>query len=80
MKISIDIDCSPQEARTFFGLPDIEPLQQEMLEQIRAKMQEGAAGFDPATFMKPFMPENLQSLEALQKGFWDAWYQQMKKE
>ena len=28
MKISIDIDCSPQEARAFFGLPNVEPIQE----------------------------------------------------
>jgi kynurenine formamidase len=28
MKIKIDIDCTPQEARAFFGLPDVEPIQE----------------------------------------------------
>lgn len=79
MKISIDIDCSPQEARAFFGLPDVEPLQQEMLELIREKMLAGAAGFDPATVMRPFLPEHLQSLEAMQKSFWEAWTKQQGK-
>ena len=31
MKVKIDIDCTPEEARTFFGLPDLGPLQKEML-------------------------------------------------
>ena len=30
MKITFDIDATPQELRTFFGLPHIEPLQNEM--------------------------------------------------
>lgn len=72
MKIKFDIDATPQELRSFFGLPDIEPLQQEMLAMIREKMQQGAAGFDPATLMQPFMPAHMQSLEAMQKAFWDA--------
>jgi hypothetical protein len=26
MKLKIDIDCTPAEARAFFGMPDVEPL------------------------------------------------------
>jgi hypothetical protein len=28
MKVHIDIDCTPEEARTFFGLPDLQPMQE----------------------------------------------------
>ena len=31
MKIKIDIDCTPQEARAFFGLPHVEPMQEAVL-------------------------------------------------
>jgi hypothetical protein len=72
MNIKFDIDVTPQELRTFFGLPDLEPLQQEMLAHIRDQMLKGAAGFDPMSLMKPFLPGNLQSLDGMQKAFWDA--------
>ncbi len=72
VKIKFDIEATPQELRTFFGLPDVEPLQREMLDMIREQMQKGAAGFDPATLLKPFMPPHLQSVEAMHKAFWDA--------
>ncbi len=72
MKIKFDIDVTPQELRTFFGLPDVEPLQQEMMAEIRENMRKGVAGFDPLTVMKPFLPANLQSLDGMQKAFWDA--------
>jgi hypothetical protein len=72
MKIKLDIDATPQELRTFFGLPDVEALQKEMMEQIRIKMLEGVEGFDPMSIMKPLMPEHLQSMTALQKSFWDT--------
>ena len=26
MKINVEIDCTPQEARQFFGLPDVQPM------------------------------------------------------
>ncbi|ALG67201.1 DUF6489 family protein [Beggiatoa leptomitoformis] len=72
MKIKVDVEATPQELRSFFGLPDLEPLQNEMLEIIRKNMSAGMDGFDPATLMKPFLPEHLQSLSTLQKTFWQA--------
>jgi hypothetical protein len=72
MKIHFDIDATPQELRTFFGLPDVETLQKEMMEQIRKKMLEGVEGFDILSIMKPLLPEHLLSMSSLQKSFWDA--------
>ncbi len=71
MKITFDIECTAKEARQFLGLPDVEPLQQEMMDKIREQMLAGAAGFDPASLMRPFMPEHLQSMEAMQRAFWE---------
>src|SRR5437868_1199614 len=28
MKVNVQIDCTPEEARAFFGLPDLGPMQQ----------------------------------------------------
>ena len=70
MKINVDIEATPQELRTFFGLPDVEGLQRELMEEIRQKWKAGMEGFDPATLMAPFLPEHLRSLEAMQRSFW----------
>ena len=72
MKIHFDIDATPQELRSFFGLPNLEPIQHEILEIIRQNMSAGMEGFDPATIMKPFLPEHLHSLTALQNTLWQA--------
>ena len=72
MKININLDVTPQEARTFFGLPDVKPLQDEMLGKVREKILSGAEGFDPVSLLKPFFPQNVQTLEAIQKSFWQA--------
>ena len=71
MKIKIEVDTTPEELRRFFGLPDVSELQSDMLSAIRDKMRDGAEGYDPFTLMRPFLPENLQSLETLQRAFWD---------
>ena len=72
MKINISIDATAEEMREFLGLPNIRPLQEDMLEAIRNNMQHGVSGFDPLSLMKPLFPAQMQSMEMLQKAFWDA--------
>ncbi|WP_420846806.1 DUF6489 family protein [Microvirga tunisiensis] len=28
MKITMDVECTPEEARAFLGLPDVKPMQE----------------------------------------------------
>lgn len=72
MKIKLDIEATPAELRTFFGLPNIEPLQDELVERIRKNMEAGMKGFDAVSLMKPLLPAHLQSVESFQKLFWDS--------
>ena len=69
MKFSIDIDCTPSEAREFFGLPDVDAFNQALVEkaqeQVLANMQE----MDPEALMKTWMPAGTQIFEAVQKQF-----------
>jgi hypothetical protein len=34
MKITINVDCTPAEAREFLGLPDLRPLQAAWLAEV----------------------------------------------
>ena len=72
MKISIDIDCTPEEARAFMGLPDIGPMQQRMMAEIEARMMQGLSALDPETALKTWLPMGLQGFEQMQKIFWSA--------
>jgi hypothetical protein len=69
MKVTLDIDCTPEEARAFFGLPDVKPLQERALREIEARMLQGLAAMDPAEMMKTWMPATLQGVDQLQR-FW----------
>ena len=68
MKVKIDIDCTPAEARAFFGLPDLEPLQAAMMD----KMREHMAAMDPADLMKQWMPAGTESWQRMQEAFMGA--------
>ncbi len=41
MKISMDIDCTPEEARRLMGLPDMGPIHDIYLEKLKETMREG---------------------------------------
>jgi len=72
MKINITMETTPGEFREFLGLPEVQSLQAEMIEKIREQMQAGVEGFDPLTMMRPFIAPNLQSMEAMQRAFWEG--------
>lgn len=73
MKFHIDIDCTPEEARRFLGLPDVAPMQQAMMEQVQARMEEALAQMDPESLMRTWLPAGLETWEQLQKAFWQQW-------
>ncbi len=52
MKIKIDVDCTPEEARAFLGLPDVAPMQRALMEEIGQRMSAGVDAMDPETLMK----------------------------
>ncbi|WP_025769844.1 DUF6489 family protein [Thioalkalivibrio sp. HK1] len=69
MKIHIEFDVTPAELREFFGLPNVQPLQEEMLQSFSRQMQSGIEGFDPVQMMRPFITPDPAGMEAMQKAF-----------
>jgi hypothetical protein len=67
MKLTIDIDCTPQEARAFLGLPDVEALNalivEELTERAKANMDTLA---DPEKFMAQAMTMGGKGMETMQ--------------
>jgi hypothetical protein len=41
MKITVDVDCTPEEARRFLGLPDLTPVHDAYVEKMRAAVADG---------------------------------------
>ena len=66
MKITIEVDCTPAEARAFMGLPDVEPLQDEVMSEIQRRIMQGLSLTDPQQLLKMWAPLGTQSFEALQ--------------
>jgi len=55
MKLHIDIECTPEEARRALGLADVAPLQEAIMEVLRDRMMTFAAETDPAELMRSWM-------------------------
>lgn len=70
MKINLDIDCTPQEARTFMGLPDVEKMQEVLIKELQKKMLENIGNMDAENMMKTWLPAGMQGFEQMQKMFW----------
>ncbi len=70
MKVTINIDCTPEEARKFLGLPDIVPLQTKMMKELEGRLQENIRSLDPETLVKTWLPATIQGWSEMQKVFW----------
>lgn len=71
MKITVDIDCTPEEARAFMGLPDVKPMQEALMQQLQDRMSANIAAMDPETMVKTWLPLSLQGFENIQKFMWN---------
>lgn len=70
MKITIDIDCTPAEARAFFGLPDVAPMQEQMLKTMQDKVSQSVENMDPMEIMSAWLPTGMEGLDKMQNMFW----------
>lgn len=56
MKITVDVDCTPEEARRFMGLPDMSSVHEAYLGKLRAMVEDGAGGEAAETVLKSWAP------------------------
>ncbi len=70
MKITIDIDCTPEEARAFLGLPDVAPMQEAVMAEVQQRLLDNLKALDPEALFKTWLPAGLQGWEQMQKQFW----------
>ena len=70
MKITIDIDCSPSEARAFLGLPDVAPLQEAIMKEAEQRMMAAMKSMDAEAMFKAW--GGMGSLEKMQRAFWEG--------
>ena len=58
MKVSVDVDCTPEEARRFLGLPDLSAVHEAYVEKMKAALAEGPTPEIFAEMAKAWGPMN----------------------
>ena len=69
MKINVTIDCTPEEARTFLGLPDVKPMQDQLMSELQERMSASMRAMQPEELLRVWMPANLKGFEQMMDAF-----------
>jgi hypothetical protein len=72
MKFTVNVDCTPEEARLFLGLPDVRPMQEALLRKVEQRMAAYLDATAAEALLKTWLPAGVHNIEQLQKMFWAA--------
>ncbi|MBI1186428.1 MAG: hypothetical protein GC206_03730 [Alphaproteobacteria bacterium] len=67
MKFTVNVECSPEEARRFMGLPDVTPINELMVQEMGKRMEKNLALMAPETMMSSWMSIGTQAQDAFLK-------------
>lgn len=67
MKFTVNVECSPEEARRFMGLPDVTPINDKLVEEMGKRMEKNLALMSPDTMMSAWMSVGTQAQDAFVK-------------
>ena len=67
MKVNLEVDCTPEEARAFLGLPDVAPLNDHLVAEMKRRMDENMAAMQPDELMKTWTSFGLQAQDQFRK-------------
>ena len=56
MKVTVDVDCTPEEARRFMGLPDMTVVHEAYTDKMKKMIEEGITPDSVETMMRNWMP------------------------
>ncbi len=72
MNIRLDIDCSPEEARRFLGLPDLGPVHDVFVGRLQDMVARALTPAAADDMVRTWLSAGVQGMGAVQKAFWDA--------
>lgn len=56
MKVTMEVDCTPEEARRVMGLPDVSPLHDRYVKMLQETMEQGVRPEAIEAIMKSWAP------------------------
>ena len=75
MKVNVEVTCTPEEARAFFGLPDIKPMQDRIMGEIEERLKSSLNSMNPEQVFKTWLPASMQGVEQMQQMQQVFWQQ-----
>ncbi len=69
MKVNVEIDCTPLEARQFMGLPDVQPMQTAVMEKLQQQMSANIDKVSPEALMQSWFTFDPKITERFQDMF-----------
>lgn len=70
MKVTINVECSPEEARAFMGLPDVRPMQEALMGDLEERLRANIKAMTPEAMVNAWLPATIQGADQLNKMFW----------
>lgn len=67
MKMSVEIDCTPEEARRFLGLPDVSALNDHIVAEMAKRIDANMAMLSPDELVKSWMAFGAGAQEQFRK-------------
>jgi len=69
MKVNVEIDCTPLEARQFFGLPDVQPMQTAVMDKLQKQLMANIEKVSPEALMQSWFTFDPKIAERFQDMF-----------
>jgi hypothetical protein len=67
MKLTIEVDCTPEEARAFLGLPDVRPLNEKLVAELQERVSANLAALSPDELLKSWLNLGVGAQEQFRK-------------
>jgi hypothetical protein len=67
MKMTIEVDCSPEEARRFLGLPDVSALNDQLVDEMTKRVTSNLSLIAPDELVRSWMTFGAGAQEQFRK-------------
>ncbi len=65
MKVNIEVDMTPEEARKMMGLPDVSKIQEKIATEMQKRAMAALETYDPQALLKAWMPGGFEPFQKL---------------
>lgn len=72
MKVRVEMDLTPEEARTLMGLPDLTAMQGRLVAEFERRMMQAMEKSEPEAIMRQWFAIGTQGLEQFQRFMWEG--------